>query len=788
MALIGRRRELAAVEQLLDRAQAGVGGHLVLSGPTGAGKTALVDAAATLAGNRGMTVLRTAGTGVDSGLLLWDQLLRDLGAEELPPDAGPRDLDRAAQAIARGGPRLLLVDDLDRAGAHSVAFLTLLGSRLRSGATVLLATTEHPLGLAPELRLSGLTEPELADLLPELPPAAVHAVWLASAGLPGAAVDLAAEVTGLDSPADAVIHLALTTPSRAEFLDLDLGLIRLLEAATASPLPPAVRALVLARLARELLGDPSAGARRRELVDEALALARMTGSPGTVAAVLDCRLHALWDPAAAEERLATASEIVTQARRAGDAMVERRGLFWRFVALAELGDLGAAEAALTAYARAGELAGDAEAAVVVLARQAMLATVRGRLDVAATLAAEVGVRGRQAGLNDTDRLVASLYGRIGMIRGAIGSSAEDLQILARRLPGHFFEATAARSLAESGRDVEAALELERVLPAVLSGSGPRWVGALADLAMVAARLGEPASAQALYEALLPYQGRLVVWGGANTITGPVDDYLGRLATRLGRPDQALSHLDSAIALERRIGALPWLAATLVVRAGVLGGHGGGVEDRARVDDDLDRARSIAQRLGMIGLLATLTPPADEWRLTREGEDWRLDAGAETARLRDSQGVRYLRTLLAAPGQEIAALDLVAGGTGLRVPDGDVVLDDAACAAYRRRLATLEEQLDAADRAGDVERAAATQSERAALVAELRRASGLGGRPRVHASEAERARVNATRTLWSTVKRVESAAPLAGAHLRASLRTGRQFRYQPAPGGPTRWSV
>ncbi|MFI6761121.1 AAA family ATPase [Micromonospora sp. NPDC050417] len=787
MALIGRRRELAAVEQLLDRAQAGVGGHLVLSGPPGAGKTALVDAAATLARSRGMTVLRTAGTGADSGLLLWDQVLRDLELDELPPDAGPRDLDRAARAIARGGPRLLLVDDLDRAGAPAVAFLTLLGSRLGSGATVLLATTERPLGLAPELRLGGLTEPELAALVPELPTVAVHAVWLASAGLPGAAIGLTTEVTGLDSSADAVIHLALTTPSRAEFLDLDLGLIRLLEAAAARPLPPAVRARVLARLARELLGDPSAGARRRELVDEALALARTTGSPGTVAAVLDSRLHALWDPAAADERLATASEIVTQARRAGDAMVERRGLFWRFVALAELGDLGAAEAALTAYARAGELAGDAEAAVVVLARQAMLATVRGRLDVAATLAAEVGVRGRQAGLADTERLVASLYGRLGMLRGTIGSGADDLQILARRLPGHFFEATAARALAESGRDVEAALELERVLPAVLSGSGPRWVGALADLAVVAARLGEPATAQALYEALLPYRGRLVVWGGANTITGPVDDYLGQLATRLGRPDQALSHLDDAVALERRIGALPWLAATLAVRADALGVRGG-AEDWTRAEDDRERARSIAARLEMFGLLVTLTPPADEWRLTREGEDWRLDAGAETARLRDSQGVRYLRTLLAAPGREIAALDLVAGGFGLRAPDGDAVLDDAARTAYRRRLATLEEQLDAADRAGDVERAAAAQAERAALVAELRRASGLGGRPRAHANEAERARVNATRTLWSTVKRVESAAPLAGAHLRASLRTGRQFRYQPAPGGPARWSV
>ncbi|GAA4589331.1 hypothetical protein GCM10023194_43290 [Planotetraspora phitsanulokensis] len=770
MTLIGRRGVLAAVEQLLDRAAAGLGGHLIVTGPPGAGKTALVGAAAELAEARGIAVVRVAGTGLGSGPPISAQLLGEI--EGRPPHEEPR---------------LLLIDDVDRAGTAAVEFLSLLASRLASGATVLLATAEDPLGLTPEIRLRGLTEPELATLTPDLAPDAVHAVWLASGGLPGAAIGLAGELADLDPAADAVIHLALAAPSRTQFLDLDAGLIRLLEAAAERPSPPAVRARVLARLARESLGDPSGGARRRELVDEAVALARTAGDPGTIAEVLDSRLHALWDPAAAHERLTTASEIVEQARRASDALAERRGLFWRFVALAELGELGPAEAALTTYARAAELAGDAEAAVVVLARQAMLATVRGRFDMAGELAAEVAVRGRRAGLSDTDRLVGSLRAALAAMRGEFESLVDPWQNIARRLPGHFFEATAARSLAESGRDVEAGLELERLLPSVLAGSGPRWLGVVADLAIVASRIGDATAAQALYDALLPYQGRLVVWGGANTITGPVDDYLGRLALRLGRPDQAVSHLDDAAALEQRIGALPWLAWTLVARARALSTRDG-EGDRTRSGEDLDRARSTAKRLGMAGLVARLAPSPDEWRLVREGDDWRLDAGAERVRLRDSRGMRYLRSLLAAPGQEIAALDLVAGGAGLRVPDGGPVLDEAARTAYRSRLRVLDEQFDTADRAGDVERASAVQAERTALLAELRRATGLGGRPRAQAPEAERARVNATRALWATVKRVESAAPLAGAHLRASLHTGRFFRYQSAPGGPARWNV
>ncbi|MEU7824717.1 hypothetical protein [Catellatospora sp. NPDC049133] len=52
-----------------------------------------------------------------------------------------------------------------------------------------------------------------------------------------------------------------------------------------------------------------------------------------------------------------------------------------------------------------------------------------------------------------------------------------------------------------------------------------------------------------------------------------------------------------------------------------------------------------------------------WRLRRDGDDdddWIIDADPEQARLRDIRGLHHLRSLVAAPGQEIAVLDLVAG--------------------------------------------------------------------------------------------------------------------------------
>ncbi|WP_422772891.1 AAA family ATPase [Plantactinospora sp. WMMC1484] len=741
--MIGRRRERAAVQRLLDRAVAGVGGCLIVVGPAGSGKTTLGDVAADLARQRGLPVNRTA--------------------------------------TADGtGPQLVLLDDLDRT-APTVD----LDSLVRGGAAVVATTAEaRPSGQ--HLYLTPLTEAELAALLPDTPSGAVRAIWLLTAGWPGPALDLAASVpTGADE--DAVVEAALTSPSRGQFLVLDMGLIRLLEDAASRALPPALRARVLVRLAAEMLGDPSASARRRELVDEAVRLARDSGDPGTLAEVLDGRLHAVWDPGAADERLTRASEIIDLSRRAGDALLERRGLFWRFTALAELGDLDAAEAALVAYARAGERDSDPEAAVVALSRQAVLALVRGRLGLAEALAAEVEETGRRVGLADTARLTASLRGRMALLRGEAAGEVQTLRALARRLPGQFFEVTAARALAESGQVTEALLEVDRLLPSVLAGAGPRWLGAVADLAFVASFGAAPDAAQALYDALLPYAGRLVVWGGANTIAGPVDDYLGRLAARLGRSDEASAHFDRAVAQEERLGALPWLAATLAARG------------------DRTQAASIAEGLGLpvpvgpplptepspagVGPSgAHREPGADVWKLGRDGDDWIIDAGPEHARLRDVRGMHFLRTLLAAPGQEIAALDLVAGGVGLVAPTPEPVLDTAARAAYRRRLDDLAQQLDTADRTGDVARAARFTAERSALLAELRRATGLSGRARMQSAEAERARVNATRALRMVLTRLEPVAPIVAAHLRASMHTGGFFRYQPAAGGPARWQV
>jgi hypothetical protein len=267
----------------------------------------------------------------------------------------------------------------------------------------------------------------------------------------------------------------------------------------------------------------------------------------------------------------------------------------------------------------------------------------------------------------------------------------------------------------------------------------------------------------------------------------VSRFLGLLAVELGALDDAVALLEEAAALEEAAGALPGLANTLVLLASARQRRGLPA-DAARAAGYRRRAHTIADRLELTLLAERFTSQADEWGLRRDGEDWVLEAGDEHVRLRDSRGLHYLRSLLAAPGQEIPALDLVAGGAGLAAAPADPVLDAQAQAAYRRRLAQLDAALDAADRAGDRGRAARAEAERVALVAELRRATGLGGRRRALSADAERARVNVTRTLRATIERILLSAPRTGAHLQRSVHTGRACRYQPEPGGPTRWQI
>jgi tetratricopeptide (TPR) repeat protein len=791
--LVGRSAELRELHHLLDQAAAGSGGLLGIVGGPGSGKSTLLAAVAADARRRGFDVLAGAPVPGRPGRLVWAQLLREAGASEdvtsafLARDA-PLEMSPEVASLVASEPRLIVIDDLDVGGHDALHVLTVLAARLVASATAIVVTTNAPIGTGSQLVLRGLPAEDLATVIGQIGAEQQQAVWVSSRGMPGAARALAGQLSDLPPGRDPLVHLALNAVPRTEFLLVDDDLVRLLQRALARVADGDARARLLARLSRELLGDPGAASRRRELMDEALVRARDGGDGRTVAEVLDARLHALWDAAGAEDRLATASEITALARAAGDEGLERKGMFWRFIALMELARVDEAEMALVGFERAAQAGGDAEGSVIALSRHAMLAALRGRFPAVLALADQVEDQGRRVGLPDLDRLVAAVRGAVlreQAGRHEVETALETIYLVARRLPGHLYESTAARILSQLGRRDEAAAELQRLLPQALVASGPRWLGAMADLAVVAADTNNETAAAALYEALLAYRERLVIWGGANATDGPVSHYLGLLAGRLGQPDQAVAHLEQAVRLEERIGALPALAHTLAALSDALHARDGEVR---RVADVRRRAVELARRLDLTVLLDRLGASPEAWTLRRDGEGWLLEAGDERARLSEARGLHYLRALLAAPGRDVPALDLAAGGPGLTATPASPLLDAEAIAAYRRRIAELDAELAAAGRAGDASRAERAEQERAALVAEVRRGTGLGGRMRRTSTEAERARVNVTRTLRAALARIAHQAPKAGAHLEASIRTGLACRYDPTSGGPSGWNV
>jgi len=80
--------------------------------------------------------------------------------------------------------------------------------------------------------------------------------------------------------------------------------------------------------------------------------------------------------------------------------------------------------------------------------------------------------------------------------------------------------------------------------------------------------------------------------------------------------------------------------------------------------------------------------------------------------------------------------------------------------------------------GDAERQAKRSAERDALIAELKRATGLGGRPRRSGSPAEKARLNVTRTIRHAIADLSTKVPELAEHLDESIVTGVSCCYEP----------
>jgi hypothetical protein len=166
--------------------------------------------------------------------------------------------------------------------------------------------------------------------------------------------------------------------------------------------------------------------------------------------------------------------------------------------------------------------------------------------------------------------------------------------------------------------------------------------------------------------------------------------------------------------------------------------------------------------------------------------WLVGLNGSAAPMRDTKGMRDLARLLAQPGTEVHALDLVTDGPSMRADAPGDPIDAAARRQYQARLLEIEGDLAEADERADVALSERLHAERDALIEELSGAYGLGGRARRRGDSAERARSAVTQRIRDAITRIEAADGLLGAHLRRSIRTGTFCSYLPEQ--PTNWDL
>jgi hypothetical protein len=279
----------------------------------------------------------------------------------------------------------------------------------------------------------------------------------------------------------------------------------------------------------------------------------------------------------------------------------------------------------------------------------------------------------------------------------------------------------------------------------------------------------------------------------------------KLATLRGEHQAALALLEACVA---RLDAAqtPWLCALLALGLARIHDQLG---DRAAATVEARAAGTLLASLDVVlapddaALLAQLgsagssqpsqpsQPPQAAVASLQRGEKWwSVSCGATQLRIADAKGLRYLAELLASPGSERHALDLVDRIEGVDVEQAidrralggsGAGLDARARAAYRHRIEALRgATVDALER-GQLEAAEAAQGELDQLVAELARAFGLGGRERPSGSATEKARLNVTRALRAAIDRISEALPDAGKALDRQIKTGLYCGYFPANG-------
>jgi len=360
-----------------------------------------------------------------------------------------------------------------------------------------------------------------------------------------------------------------------------------------------LRVGLLASLARalELEGDSDQAARARA---EAIAMARRIDDRPGLATVL---VGIYW--ARATTSLAEALEMLGEARdlaeEMGDVEGQAEATQWRVSALMALGEIVPAREELAIALDMAKSTRQPFMLHVTEHYRSALALLEGHL-AEADAAAE---RSREWGQLLVGRDASGVYGiqMFGVRReqGRLAELAPVIRVLAAGdRGGGAWRPGLAAMLAELAMEEQVRGELDRVQA---EGLDPLreglWLASLTYLADAASAVAHREVASLVYPLLAPLAGRNVMIGHGVACYGAADRYLGMLAATLGDTDDAASHFEAALHLNRQMDADTWLAHTAYEYGRMLLAHG----DSDRGEQLLAESALLADAVGMPTLLA-----------------------------------------------------------------------------------------------------------------------------------------------------------------------------------------
>ncbi len=517
--------------------------------------------------------------------------------------------------------------------------------------------------------------------------------------------------------------------------------------------------------------------------------ARHSDDPVVLAEALSVAHHCLLGPDHAELRAALAAELVVASFRTSRRSDLMMGLLWQTINQLFVAD-PRADRTLGELRELLASADHGAIGFVVSAIDVMLAIREGRLDQAETIANACAERGRAAG--DVDA-AGWHVGQMLAIRWYQGRLAELLPMIDGLVSSatlsavdHSFVAGLALVAAVAGDRRKAASALASLRGHDLADL-PRsssWLVTIGGVIETAHLLKDADLSKRAYELLTPFADLPMVGGLGVVCFGSIHHALGVASLTVDDATRAVGHFSTAVRQNLALGHWPAVVDSRMRLAQALARRAR-PEDAAAARLELSIATRDAAALG----IATRTgghheAPTPALQCVREGRHWRMSLGHRSTVVEHNIGMFHLAVLIANAGREIAAVDLAAGLAGLSSAkagasaSGQPMLDDAAMREYRQRLNQLREEIEDLDAKGRVARADRARTERDWLLAELARATGIGGRTRRFSDDAERARIAVGKAIRRALRRVTETDALIGEHLRSTVHTGVRCYYRP----------